>query len=150
MPLQSQDAGMESRGWMSFTLAAGAVLELGGASQTAPTAWLSANDATAASFLATGIPQNRLKTAFATFQLPQDDPRPHGIKHMRFTVISVAVAATPAARFMNDGSIPTATLGARVLVGDGQTIPNNRPGVFNFKLFNCSAGNMVVEVEVWG
>lgn len=148
--MQVQPAGFESRGWMSFTLAAGAVLHLGGALQTVPTAWLSGADSTAASFLAGGIPQNRAKTAFVDFALPQVELRPHGIKHMRFTVISVAVAATPAGRFMNDGSVPTATLGAQVLTGDGQTIPNNRMGVFNFKLFNNSAGNMIVEVEVWG
>lgn len=147
--MQVQPAGFESYGWMSFTLAAGQVLHLGGANQTVPTAYLSTVKGSS-TFLATGIPQKRDKTGFADPTLPQIELNPHGIKHMRFTVISVAVAATPAARFASDGSVPTDTLGAQVLTGDGQLIPNNRQGVFNFKLYNRSAGNMVVEVEVWG
>jgi hypothetical protein len=142
----SQVAAVVSRGWMSFTLATGALLELGGASATVPTAQLSPSN-----FLAAGIPQNAAKSAFADPGAAGvgADTNGHTIKHMRFTVISVAVAATPAARFATSGSTPTASLGAQVLTGDGQMIPNSRQEIFNFKLFNRSAGNMVVEVEVW-
>lgn len=142
----SQIAAVVSRGWMTFTLAAGALLELGGASQTAPTNQLSPSN-----FLATGIPQNAAKSAFADPGVAGvgADTNGHTIKHMRFTVISVAVAATPAGRFATSGSTPTATLGTQVLTGDGQMLPNCRQEIFNFKLFNNSAGNMVIEVEVW-
>ena len=140
----SQMAAVISKGWMSFTLAAGALLELGGVNQTVPTAQLSPGN-----FLATGIPQNSDKTRFAESASQFGDPNGHSIKHMRFTVVSVAVAATPAGRFATSGSTPTATLGAQVLTGDGQMIPNSRSEIFNFKWFNNSAGNAIVEVEVW-
>jgi hypothetical protein len=50
---------LEGLGWMKFTINAGNVLHLGGASQSTPGDQLSVSD-----FLATGIPQNDAKTAF--------------------------------------------------------------------------------------
>ena len=141
----SQMAAVISKGWMSFDVAAGGVVRLGGANQTVPDRQLSVGN-----FLATGIPQNSDKTRFAEPASQfGDGANGHSIKHMRFTLVSVAVAATPGGRFATSGATPTATLGAQVLTGDGQTIPNSRDEIFRFVFFNNSAGAAVFEVEVW-
>ncbi len=132
-------AGWTSRGWMSFTVANGAVLHLGGATPTAPTAELSV-----ANFLAAGIPQIPAKTRFAE----PHEANGHAIAHAVIDIIS-AGATSPAGRSATDGSTPTTSLGGQVLAPDSFTIPGSRQEIYNFKLFNRSGGNMVVEVKVF-
>lgn len=136
-----------SRGWMSFTLANGAVLHLGGVSAVAPTAYLSsaAGASGAGTFLALGIPQSPAKDHFAF----GSDPFAHSIKHAVIEIISSGATVDPAARRATDGATPTTALGkytdARVPV----EIHNSPDEIFNLKLFNRSGGNMVIEVEVF-
>lgn len=132
---------------MSFTVADGGVLRLGGASQTAPTAHFSGGVSDATGFLAAGIPQKPTLLAFADI-IGGVDPKGHTIKTVFITLVS-AGATGPAARFMCDGSIPTTSLGAQFLTGDIKEFWNSREAIFNFKLFNRSGGNAVVEVEVF-
>lgn len=146
MALQTHRAGWKSRGWMSFTVATGTVLHLGGSSQTAPTSYLSGG-VSSGGFLATGIPQNGGKTRFADVAI-DSDVNGHSIKHASITIVS-DTSATPDARVMTDGSTPTTSLGAQHFVSDVIDIFNSRDEIFSFKLFNRSAGNMVVEVEVF-
>jgi hypothetical protein len=131
---------------MSFTIANGGVLHLGGTSQTVPTRHLSGGDSTATGFLATGIPQNVTKTDFA--ERVRSETSGHGIQHAIINVIS-AGATTPAGRTMTDGSVPTTDLGGEALAPDSFTIEQSRQEIYNFKLFNRSAGDMVVEVKVF-
>lgn len=143
---QFHKASWKSRGWMSFTVANLGVLHLGGVSQTAPTAHLSGGVSDATGFLATGIPQLPDKSEFAD-RIRKDD-NGHSIKHVIVDIVS-AGATTPAGRTMTDGSTPTTSLGAQVLAADSFTIENSTEQVFNFKLFNRSGSNMVVEVKVF-
>lgn len=139
--VQSLRPAVKGRGFMSFTLAAGAVLHLGGASQTTPTAQLSVSN-----FLAAGIPQNGDSTAFA--DIVRGDLNGHAIKRIVAKVISAATPGTPVARYAYDGSTPTASLGSQMDgVGDAVDVAG-RDAVFNFKLINNGGGNMVVEVTV--
>lgn len=122
------------KGWMSFTVANGAVLHLGGASQTTPTASLSVS-----SLLASGIPQNENKTAFAST---------HKIKHADVIVTSAATLGQ--VRCMTNGSTPTATAGYPVEgSGNGLGIRNSQQEIFNTKCFNNTGGNITIEVYVW-
>lgn len=136
---QVQQAGWTSLGWMTFTIANGDVLHLGGASTTPPTGQLSLGN-----FLAAGIPQNATKTRFAEALLAEAGG--HTIKHVVIRIIS-AGATSPAGRRASDGSTPTTSLGSAMLAPDDHTIVNNPNAIFNFKLFNRSGGNMVVDVE---
>lgn len=144
MASQHHKAAWKSRGWMSFTLPNGDVLHLGGVSQTPPTVHLSGGNSTATGFLATGIPQNSDKTRFAEKTLREDNA--HTIKHLIVNIIS-AGATTPAGRTMTDGSVPTTTLGGDTASPDSFTIENSPDEIFNFKLFNRSGGNMVIECK---
>jgi len=143
---QLQQAGLVSRGFMSFTVANGDVLHLGGASQTAPTSHLSGGVSGAGGFLATGIPQKLNKSSFA--DIVAGDTNGHAIKHAIVTFVSDG-GTSPAGRYMTDGSTPTTSLGPQTLTGDGRTYLNSRTQIFNFKWFNRSGGNAVVEVEVF-
>lgn len=144
---QFHKAGWTSHGFMSFTVANGAVLELGGATATVPTAHLSGGISGATGFLAAGIPHKLDKSAFADIARPTDG-NGHAIKHAIITLVS-AGATAPAARRMADGSTPTTSLGAQWLVGDNWTIENNPEAIFHLKAFNRSGGNAVFEVEVF-
>lgn len=146
MASQVHRAAWQSRGWMSFTVADGGVLHLGGALQTAPTTHLSGGDSTAAGFLATGIPQTPDKTDFA--EKVRHDTNSHFIQHAIINIIS-AGATSPAGRTMTDGSVPTTSLGGDTQSPDSFTIEQSRREIFNFKLFNRSGGDMVVEVKVF-
>lgn len=139
MAHQTHRAGWISRGWMSFTVANGGVLHLGGASTTTPTSQISVSD-----YLAAGIPQTALKTRF--LDVVMDGSTGHAIKHAIITIVS-AGATSPAGRKLTNGSTPTTSLGAQVLSPDSFTIENSPSAIFNFKLFNRSGGDMVVEVE---
>lgn len=133
----------QSRGWMSFTVAAGAHLKLGGAA-TVPTAYLSLS-----TFLAAGIPQNADKSAFAERQI-EGETTGHTIKHIVYEIVSGGTPANAAAaRIATDGSVPTATLGKKRVIADERSIENSRGEIFRFDLFNNTDGNMVVEVEVY-
>lgn len=125
-----------SRGWMSFTLANGAVLHLGGPSAVAPTTELSVG-----TFLSAGIPQNADKTAF------NDDT--HTIKHAVIEIMSSGATTDPPARTMTNGSTPTTSLGRYRRVNEVIELHNSRSEIFGFKLFNRSGGNMVIDVEVF-
>jgi len=144
---QFHKAGWTSRGFMSFTIADGAVLHLGGSSATAPTVHLSGGISGATGFLAAGIPQKLDKSAFADVARTTD-ANGHAIKHAIITLVS-AGATAPAARRMTDGSTPTTSLGAQWLTGDTWIIENSQQAIFNFKVFNRSGGNAVFEVEVF-
>jgi hypothetical protein len=132
---------------MSFTLATGTVLHLGGASQTTPT------DSLGVVSLAAGIPQLADKSAFLDSRAALVNPtNALSIKHAIIEIVSVAnavAAGTPEGRRMTNGSTPTTDRGIRQLANDLFVIENNTEAIFNFKLFNRSAGNMVVEVEVF-
>lgn len=133
----------QSRGWMSFTVAAGGHLKLGGAATT-PTAQLSVSN-----LLAAGIPRNADNSAFAERQV-EGDTTGHTIKHVIYEIISGGTPANAAAaRVATDGSVPTATLGKKRVIGDERTIENSRGEIFRFDLLNNTDGNMVVEVEVF-
>lgn len=132
---------------MSFTVATGAVLHLGGASQTAPTLKLSGGLSGATSFLVNGIPLALDKLSFA--DIAKGEPNGHSIKHALIEIISGATPGTPNARTMQDGSTPTATLGRQRSVGDVLEFHNSASSIFNFKLLNNGGGNMIVEVEVF-
>lgn len=158
MAMQVHRPAWISKGWMSFTVTTGNVLHLGGALQTTPTAAMAvAADGTTkteadttACFLYTGIPQNLDKTSFADVANDRGkDPRGHSIKHAIIEIISVAGATLPAARSMQDGSIPTTDHGRYRRVGDAIEFNNSRQALFGFKIFNNSGGNMLVEVEVF-
>lgn len=139
--VQAIRPAVKGRGWMSFTLAAGAVLHLGGASQTAPTSQLSVSN-----FLTTGIPQNGAQSAFA--EIWKQETNGHAIKRIVAKVISAASAGTPVGRYTYDGSTPTASGGSQLDgIGDSVDVAG-RDAVFNFKLYNNGGGNMVVEVTV--
>jgi hypothetical protein len=153
MAIQVHRAAWISRGFMTFTVANGQILHLGGSSQTAPTAHISGNVSDATGFLATGIPMNSGASGFADIML---DPKGHMIKHARVTLVG-AGATTPAARVTSDRStatppvvsVPTTSLGAQFLLGDTILMENSRQEIFDFKLFNRSGGNATVEVEVF-
>lgn len=147
MATQSQRAALTSKGWMSFTVANGGVLHLGGASQTAPSAHMSGGVSDATGFLAAGIPQKLDKSGFADIVSPVDT-NGHAIKTAFVTFVSDG-GTSPGGRFMCDGSIPTTSLGKRTLVGDTQEFWNCRDAIFKFKWFNRSGNNAVVEVEVF-
>lgn len=140
---------------MQFSIAAGAVLHIGGINagtgttpnaSSQPTVWISGGDSTAASLLAKGIPQNQ---KFTGFQQNRELPLSHVIKHADITIISGAAPGTPAARFLDDGSIPTATIGVTKIVGEVIVVRNCADALFNSKIFNNGAGAMIVEVQVW-
>lgn len=140
-----QKPAWRSRGWMSFTVAAGAHLRLGGTSPTTPTAQLSVSN-----FLAAGIPQNPEKSAFAEALTSFGDSNGHTIKHAVYEIISGGTPANAAAaRVATDGSVPTATLGKKRLIGDERIIDDSRGEIYNFDLINNTDANMVVEVEVF-
>ena len=139
-------AAWKSRGWMSFTVADGAVLHLGGALQTAPTTHLSGGVSDATGFLATGIPQTADKTDFA--EKVRHDTNGHFIQHAIINIISSG-AIDPMGRTMTDGSVPTSSLGGNTQAPDSFTIEQSRQEIFNFKLFNRSGDNMVIEVKVF-
>lgn len=129
---------------MSFTVAAGAHLKLGGSAATVPTAQLSVSN-----LLLSGIPQNADKTAFAERQV-EGDTTGHTIKHIVYEIISGGTPANAAAaRLATDGSATTATLGKKRVIGDERTIENSRGEIFRFDLLNNTDGNMIVEVEVF-
>jgi hypothetical protein len=132
----------QSRGWMSFTVANGGVLHLGGTSITTPTSALSIS-----SFLDSGIPQNPEKTRFAIAGL--GDNNGHTIKHAVIRIVSGGATTDPAARTATNGSTPTTALGLWRDIGETIELHNSQTEIFNFKLFNRSGGNMVVEVEVF-
>lgn len=140
MQVQALRPAVNGKGWMSFTIATGAVLHLGGASVTTPTSQLSPSN-----FLAAGIPQNGAKTRFADSS--KDEPSGHIVKRVIVNIISALTPGTPNARYAYDGSTPTATLGAARAAGDMIDVVGNA-AIFNFKLINNGGGNMVVEVEV--
>lgn len=142
MAIQHHRPAWISRGWMSFTVANGGLLELGGASQTVPTSALSVS-----SFLTNGIPQSGDKTRFAD-KARDGEAGAHSIKHALIEIVS-AGATTPAGRSTQDGSTPTTSLGRQRSIGDILEYHNCRDEIFNFKLFNRSGSNMVVEVEVF-
>ncbi len=143
MAIQVHRPAWISKGWMSFTVANGGVLRLGGASQTVPTSQLSVSN-----FLASGIPQNLDATAFADVAIGDGkNPNGHSIKHAVIKIVSGGATNDPAARVMQDGSTPTTSLGEAYYIGDIIEIHNSRSDLFNFKLFNRSGGNMVVEVR---
>lgn len=142
MAQQVHRPAVKSRGFMSFTVANGGVLHLGGASITTPTAELSVS-----TFLAAGIPQDGGKTRF--LDIERGELNGHAIKHAIVTIISGGATVDPAARTMTNGSTPTTALGVARLIGDVIEFWNSREAIFNFKLFNRSGGNMVVEVEVF-
>jgi hypothetical protein len=145
MAQQVHRAAWKSRGFMSFTIADGAVLYLGkGALQTAPTVHISAGVSGATGFLATGIPQDGLKTRFA--QIQTGDSNGHTIKHVIITFVSSG-ATSPCGRKATDGSVATTALGSQTLTGDSFTIENSPAEIYNFTWFNRSGGNAVVEVE---
>jgi hypothetical protein len=145
MAEQVHRAAWKSRGFMSFTILDGAVLYLGkGTLQTAPTVHISAGVSGATGFLATGIPQDGLKTRFA--QVQTGDTNGHTIKHAVITFVS-AGATSPSGRKTTDGSVATTALGAQTLTGDSHVIENSPEQIYNFTWFNRSGGNAVVEVE---
>ena len=138
----TQKGAWINRGWLSFTVANNGVLYLGaGALQTAPTAQLSTLN-----LLTTGIPQKLDLSAFA--DLVGGDPNGHTVKHVVITLVS-AGANTPAGRTTSSTAVPTSTLGAQFLAGDSIVIENGRQQIFNWKFYNASGGNAVVEVEVF-
>lgn len=147
MASQVQRAGLTSRGFMSFTIADGGLLQLGGSSATVPATHLSGGVSDATGFLAAGIPQTPDKRNYA--DIAAGDVKGHSIKHATITLISAGAATGPAARYMSDGSTPTTSLGAQLLTGDGRTFENSRDGIFNFKAYNRSGGSAVFEVEVF-
>jgi hypothetical protein len=153
--IQIQPQALKGRGWMTFSIAAGAVLHFGGANagsgtagnaSSLPTAWVSGGDSTAASLLAKGIPQNPQNIGY---QNDRAQSNYHEIKAADIYIISAAGVGAPPARFLDDGSVPTAALGTRYNVGDSIQIRNGADQLFKSKIFNNGAGAMVVEVQVW-
>jgi hypothetical protein len=138
---QTHRPAWKSRGWMSFTVADTAAMHLGGASITTPTSVLCL-----ANFLDAGIPQSADKSRFA--EIPRGDTNGHAIKHAVIRLVSGG-ATSPAARTATNGSTPTTSAGQARDVGEVIELHNSRDEIFNFKLFNRSGGNMVVEVEVF-
>lgn len=142
-----------SRGWMSFTLANNAVLHLGGnftdngtTVRTLPDAHISNGVSDATGFLAAGIPQTGDKSRFLDTAVRSDGTFAHAIKHAIIKIAGVGgAAASPYARFLDDGSTPTSALGE--VLEDSLEYHNSRDAIRNFKLINVSGGTITVTVR---
>src|SRR5688572_4892075 len=106
--IATQRAGWTSRGWMSFTVANGGVLHLGGALTTTPSDYLSSG-----TYLSVGIPQTPLKTRFAE----SGEIDGHAIAHAEIVIVSAGATDDPHGRSASDGSTPTTAKGRARYVG---------------------------------